>query len=98
MEYNLGSVITNAKIRKIIYGLYVVAGVFFGAASAGFAVQAGGAIPEWVTVGLAVLGYLSIPVGGLALANTGTAIEAEPDSTVEEVVIEQVIGDDDIVG
>ena len=37
MEYNLGSVITNALVRKIIYGLYVVAGVFFGASSVGFA-------------------------------------------------------------
>ena len=75
MEYNLGSVITNALVRKIIYGLYVVAGVFFGAASVGFAAFGTGIIPEWVTVGLAVLGYLSIPVGGLALANTGTKVE-----------------------
>ena len=75
MEYNIGSVITSAVARKIIYGLYVVAGVFFGASSVGFAAFGTGIIPEWVTVGLAVLGYLSIPVGGLALANTGTKVE-----------------------
>ena len=75
MEYNLGSVITSAVARKIIYGLYVVGGVFFGASSVGFAAFGTGIIPEWVTVGLAVLGYLSIPVGGLALANTGTKVE-----------------------
>ncbi len=92
MEYNLGSVITSATVRKIIYGLYVVAGVFFGAASVGFAATSGGIIPEWVTVGLAVLGYLSIPVGGLALANTGTKVE-EGTVTItppDEVTVEGV--------
>lgn len=71
MEINLGSVITNPLIRKIIYGAYVIAGVVLGAASAGFATLNEGIIPEWITVGLAVLGYLAIPIGGLALVNVG---------------------------
>lgn len=94
MEYNLGSVIQNASVRKIVYGLYVIAGVFFGAASVGFAATGGGVIPEWVTVGLAVLGYLSIPVGGLALANTGTPVQAGTDT---QDIIEEALEDEEIV-
>ena len=70
MSNNLGNVITSTVARKVIYGAYVVAGVFFGATSAGFSALSAGVIPEWVTVGLAVLGWLSIPIGGLALVNT----------------------------
>lgn len=95
MEYNLGSVITSTGARKIIYGLYVLAGVFFGAASVGFATIAGGVIPEWVSVGLAVLGYLAIPVGGLALANTGTPVQNGVDT--EDVIAETLADDVEIV-
>ncbi len=66
---NLGNVITSAVTRKIIYSAYVVAGVLLGAAQVGFAAVNGGQ-PEWLTISLAILAYLSIPVGGLALVNT----------------------------
>jgi len=69
---NLGSVISNATIRKIIYTVYVVALVVVGAAQVGYAALQLGT-PDWLTVSLSVLAYLGVPVGGLALANTGTA-------------------------
>lgn len=83
MEYNLGSVITNPVARRVIYGLYVVAGILFGAASVGYATVGDGVTPEWVSVGLAVLGYLSIPVGGLALSNVGSKAE-----DVAEIIVD----------
>lgn len=84
MEYNLGSVVTNATARRAIYGAYVVAGLFFGASSAAFAVL-GTVSPDWVNIGLAVLGYLAIPVGGLALVNVGTTVtEVEEELTEED--------------
>ena len=65
----LGVVITNATVRKIIYGSYVIAIVLAGAIQVGFAtIQA--PQPAWLTAALGVLTYLGLPVGGLALANT----------------------------
>ncbi len=65
---NLGSVITNAKVRKLIYALYVLALLGVGAMQVAFAsVQT--PVPEWLTAALAVLAYLGVPVGGLAIAN-----------------------------
>ena len=66
---NLGSVITNARARKIIYALYLVGLVLAGAAQVGFAAAQLGQ-PVWLVVTLAVLAYLGIPIGGLALVNT----------------------------
>ena len=69
---NLGSVVTSATARRIIYSLYVIALVIVGALQVAFAATAG-PTPEWLTVALAVLAYLGVPVGGLALANTTQA-------------------------
>ncbi len=69
---NLGSVITSAVVRKTIYTAYVVSLVIVGALQVAYA-STETAAPEWLTIALAVIGYLGIPVGGLALANTGTA-------------------------
>jgi len=69
---NLGSVVTNATIRKAIYSTYVVALVIAGGLQVAFANPELGGQPVWLTVALSVLAYLGIPVGGLALANTGT--------------------------
>lgn len=66
---NLGSVITNATIRKYIYGTYTVALVLAGATQVGYGA---GNEPEWLTITLRVLAYLGALIGGLALANTGT--------------------------
>jgi len=68
---NLGSVVTNATIRKSIYTAYVVALVIVGALQVAYAATEG-PTPDWLTIALAVLAYLGVPVGGLALANTGT--------------------------
>ena len=68
---NLGVVISNPTARKSVYGGYAAAMTVFGAAQVGFAAVAA-AQPDWLTVSLAVLAYLGIPVGGLALANTGS--------------------------
>jgi hypothetical protein len=68
---NLGSVITNAAIRKSIYGTYVVLLVIAGALQVYFAATQV-AQPQFLVGALAVLAYLGIPVGGLALANAGT--------------------------
>lgn len=69
-DSSLGTVVTNPTVRKIIYGLYVVIGVIFGATQVGFAAIEGAGQPEWLTVALAVYAFLSVPVGSLALVNT----------------------------
>jgi hypothetical protein len=75
---NLGNVITNGAARKVIYGLYVVAAVILGGIAVYFpAVQQ--PAPEWLLGAQAVIAYLAIPVGALALVNTPAA----PAATVE---------------
>jgi len=69
---NLGNVISNNKARKIIYGTYTVAAVAVGGVGAYF-LGTGHAIPEAVVGAQAVIAYLGIPVGGLALANTSSS-------------------------
>jgi len=66
---NLGSVITDPIVRKVIYTVYVIAGILIGALQVAYSALGGGQ-PDWLTVALSVLAYLSIPIGGLALANT----------------------------
>ena len=66
---NLGAVITDPMVRRMIYSAYVVLLIVAGAAQAGFAALHQ-TTPGWLAVVLAVLGYLGVPVGGLAVANT----------------------------
>lgn len=70
---NLGNIITSAVVRKVIYGAYAIAVVIIGAVQVGYAAapELGGQ-PTWLTVALAVAGYLGVPVSALALANTST--------------------------
>jgi uncharacterized membrane protein len=71
---NLGNIITNPFARRVIYGIYVIGVVILGAAQVAFsAVHSWGGQPDWLTAALAVAAYLGIPVGTLALANTGTS-------------------------
>ena len=66
---NLGIVITSPKARKIIYGAYIVTLIIAGAIQVAYAaIQLGQ--PVWLVASLAVLAYLGIPVGGLALVNS----------------------------
>lgn len=69
---NLGNIISSPRIRKIIYAGYALAAIAVGGFVAYF-LGVGSPIPE-LLVGLqAVVAYLGIPIGGLALANTPTS-------------------------
>jgi hypothetical protein len=63
----LGVIITNPLARKIIYSAYVLAGLALGGIQAWYGADAG---PDWFPQALALYGYLGIPIGGLAIANT----------------------------
>jgi len=69
-DINLGNIVSNATVRKIIYSLYVVAGVVLGAIQVGFASVESAGQPSWLTISLAVYAFLSVPLGSLALSNT----------------------------
>lgn len=73
---SLGNIISSARVRQLIYGLYVIAIIVTGAIQVGFAAVSI-AQPDWLTASLAILAYLGIPVGGLALANTTPAVDAQ---------------------
>lgn len=69
---NLNGIIPNNYVRRGLYALYVLVGLYFGAVSVWY--QSLGAVaPDWVTGGLQVLGYLAIPFGTLAIANVSTS-------------------------
>jgi hypothetical protein len=68
----LGVIVKSAKARAVIYGGYVIAIIVAGAAQVGFA-SLEYSQPEWLTASLAVLAYLGVPVGTLAVANTNTS-------------------------
>lgn len=66
---SIGVIIASAVARKIVYSIYAVAAVIVGGAAAYF-IGTGHQIPEIVVGSQAVVAYLAIPVGGLAVANT----------------------------
>lgn len=72
---NLGNVIPSGTARKAIYGAYVVGAVLVGGVAAYF-LGTGIPVPIEVIGAQAVVAYLAIPVGGLALANTATPTAA----------------------
>lgn len=80
-DSSLGTVVTNPLVRKVIYGIYIVAGVLLGAIQVGFAAAEGAGQPDWLTITLAVYAFLSVPVGSLALVNTtaGETQTSDPD-------------------
>lgn len=69
---NLGTIIPNDTARKVVYGAYTIAAIVVGALAAYF-LGIGQQLPEIVVGAQAVVAYLGIPVGGLALANTTTS-------------------------
>lgn len=71
---NLGVIITNPFVRRLIYGAYIIALVVVGAIQVGYAAVTA-ANPDWLIVSVAVLAYLGIPVAGLAAANTSPAVQ-----------------------
>ena len=68
---NLGNVIPNGTARKIIYGIYAGGAIIVGGIGAYF-LGIGHGLPETVIGAQAVVAYLAIPIGGLALANTSS--------------------------
>ena len=73
---DLGAVITSSKVRKIVYGTYAVGALIVGGAVAYF-LGVDLPIPEQVSGAQAVVAYLAIPIGALALANTSQAKGSE---------------------
>lgn len=76
---DLSKVITSARVRRIIYTVYVVGIIVLGALQVAYAALDGVATPDWLAVGLAVAAYLGIPVGTLAAINTTTPAELRRD-------------------
>jgi hypothetical protein len=72
---DLGTIITSARVRRWIYAAYVVLIIITGAVQVAFAALETGQ-PNWLVATLAVVAYLGVPVGGLAIANTRTVKNA----------------------
>ena len=79
---SLGAIISNLSVRRFIYSTYVLALLVVGATQVALT-SLGITNPDWLVATLAVLGYLGVPVAGLAVANTSkkvVAAESEPDA------------------
>ena len=75
---SLGAVISNLAVRRFIYSTYVLALLVVGATQVAIT-SLGMTNPDWLVATLAVLGYLGVPVAGLAVANTSKkGAAAEP--------------------
>lgn len=61
--------IIPAKSRKRVYSIFALVGIAFGATQVGYS-AAGAGQPTWLTVGLAVFGFVSGAVGYVAASNT----------------------------
>jgi hypothetical protein len=68
---DLGVIVKNARVRAGIYSAYVIAIIAAGATQVAFA-SLELAQPDFLIASLAVLAYLGVPVGTLAVANTNT--------------------------
>ncbi|WP_203579385.1 hypothetical protein [Microbacterium hibisci] len=69
----LGAIISNLAVRRFIYSTYVLALLVVGAAQVALT-SLGMTNPDWLVATLAVLGYLGVPVAGLAVANTSKKV------------------------
>lgn len=75
---SLGAVISSLAVRRFIYSTYVLALLVVGATQVALT-SLSITNPDWLIATLAVLGYLGVPVAGLAVANTSMkATDAEP--------------------
>lgn len=68
---NLGTIISSAKARQIVYAVFVLAIIIAGGVQVFFS-AVGLSQPSWLTGAVAVLAYLGAPVGALALANVSS--------------------------
>ena len=73
---SLGAVVTNLAVRRFIYSTYVLALLVVGATQVALT-SLGRPNPDWLVATLAVLGYLGVPVAGLAVANTSKKAAGE---------------------
>ena len=72
---SLGAIISNLAVRRFIYSAYVLALLVVGATQVALT-SLGITNPDWLVATLAVLGYLGVPVAGLAVANTSKKVAA----------------------
>lgn len=71
LKWDLASELVPVKARKVIYGLYALSAVLYGAVYA-FFVGAGLVVPEWFLGVDNVIMFLGVPVTALAFINTNT--------------------------
>jgi hypothetical protein len=83
----LNNVITDPRVRRIIYGTYTVVAFIAAAITVGFASTPGG-IPQWDVTLNTVLGFIGAGVGGLAVANTNTSPAAVQDAVAPTIGID----------
>ena len=75
---SLGAIISNLAVRRFIYSTYVLALLVVGATQVALT-SLSITNPDWLVATLAVLGYLGVPVAGLAVANTSKKVaDADP--------------------
>ena len=75
---SLGAIISSLAVRRFIYSTYVLALLVVGATQVALT-SLSITNPDWLVATLAVLGYLGVPVAGLAVANTSKKVtDAEP--------------------
>ncbi|MDW4574439.1 hypothetical protein R8Z57_16800 [Microbacterium sp. M3] len=80
---SLGAIISNLAVRRFIYSTYVLALLVVGATQVALT-SLNLTNPDWLVATLAVLGYLGVPVAGLAVANTSkkaAEAQAQPEAT-----------------
>jgi len=63
--------IVTGKTRRIIYVAYAIIGLVIGATQVGYSAAEAGQ-PEWLTIALAVFGFLGTAFGFTASSNTDT--------------------------
>lgn len=68
--------IIPAEGRKYVYAVYALIGLVLGATQVGF--LAAGDQPLWLTVSLAVFGFVGTAIGATASANTTSTKEVSP--------------------
>lgn len=84
---NLGSIITSALARKVIYGTYVIVAFVVAGIQVGFSAATLGQ-PVWLTVTVAVTAFVGAGVSGLAIANApSTGSTATLPTTVTAPVV-----------
>lgn len=65
---DVGSVIPDAKARKIVYSIFGLIGIAIGATQTGYS-SASLDFPQWLTIATGVYSYLAAAGFGIAFAN-----------------------------